>query len=126
MNADDLRACAADIREKANGFFIDWTDPPRVDIDREGTCDNCAQGKHLVAAYPDDDSETWLCTSCAAYTDHTAAWTRPAVALVVADWLDEEAAYLDAGRWTAIGGVPLRRGASDAAIAFVKMWRRES
>jgi len=114
VNADDLRAVAADIREKANAYKADPI-PSRVDIDREGTCDECAEIKHLVASYPDGDSEPWLCADCVPFIDHTAAWT-PAVALAVADWLDVEA-NVDAAGFHDI---------SPAALLFVAAWRGES
>jgi hypothetical protein len=126
MNADDLRAVAADIRQKANGFIVEEPVPPRVEIDSEGTCDQCSEERRLVASYPDGDSEPWLCAPCAAYTDHLAAWERQPVALAVADWLDLEAERLDHGRLSVgFDRVPLIH-ISGAAEAFVRAWRGES
>ena len=124
MNADDLRAVATDIREKANAAVPGpWT----IDDDN-----NHMALTSVLMPYADyakaANAKGWrftVTTPSDGTARHVAAW-HPAVALIVADWLDEEAAYLDADRWTAIGGVPLRRGASDAAIAFVKIWPRES
>lgn len=89
-DADLLREAAAKMRERAQGFITEDSTPPRVDIDRDGTCDDCGQHLHLVASYPDFGSEPWLCAPCAAYADHVSGWTQP-VALAVADWLDAEA-----------------------------------
>lgn len=66
----------------------DWQAvPARVDIDLDGTCDACAEGKHLVASYPEPDNEPWLCVECAGAADYIASW-HPAVVLAAADLLD--------------------------------------
>ena len=36
----------------------------RAPLDREGTCDGCAETKHLVSSYSTPDSEPWLCAEC--------------------------------------------------------------
>ena len=96
MNADDLRAVAADIREKA-----DAADPDGWDA------------YSIILCYMGPDA------------DHIAAW-RPAVAFAIADWLDGEAEYHTGRWARATTGSPLTRDVSDVAVAFVKAWRGES
>jgi hypothetical protein len=83
------------MRERAEGFITEDAMPARVDIDQNGTCDACAKSKHLVASYPDDDSEPWLCAPCAAECDHLSGWTQE-TALAVAEWLDGVALFVEA------------------------------
>jgi hypothetical protein len=65
---DDAQVANIRARLEAVGPCDIW---PRRDIDREGTCDGCAEGRHLVAAYddPEGKSEPWLCAECAAESD---------------------------------------------------------
>lgn len=91
MSAEMLRRAAALMRERAEAAPLEtpWS---RRSIDRQGTCDGCAQGRRLVAAYADysGENEPWLCAECAAAADFETSW-HPAVALAVADWLDDVA-----------------------------------
>lgn len=91
MGADVLREAARLMREQATAArpLIEpaW---PRRSIDCDGSCDCCAEHKHLVAAYDGPDSEPWMCAECAIETDYVDSW-HPAVALAVADWLEATA-----------------------------------
>lgn len=118
MNADDLRAVAAEIRELANAAT---PGPWGVSHWREG-------GKTTHHTLEKTESRTvngverrgFLVRQVAmTYADkrghadftHIAAW-HPAVALAVADWLDAEANHM----W----------GPTGETIAFVRAWRGES
>lgn len=67
--------------------------PKRVDIDRDGPCDGCAESKRLVASYPDADSEPWLCDECAIDADYTSA-ASPDVVLDLLERLQQAEALL--------------------------------
>jgi hypothetical protein len=75
MNADDLRAVAADIRKKASTS--------------EASADPWYDAQTLAE----------IDLLCAEDAEHIAAW-RPSVALVVADWLSVEAAICDVSGYT--------------------------
>ncbi len=102
MNADDLRACATDIRKKASTY--------------QASAD----------AWYEEDFLAEIEDLCAEDADHIAAW-HPAVALAVADWLDREAAICEA---LAPNFFPNSSGeAIEPTIStqeFVKAWRGES
>jgi hypothetical protein len=53
--------------DKALALADEWEarQGQRVEIDRDGTCDGCAEWKdELVASYPTPDSDPWLCAEC--------------------------------------------------------------
>lgn len=60
--ADDLRAEGA--QQVRDAVEAAYPLPDRVEIDYEGTCEGCAEDKHLVASYPEPDNEPWLCAEC--------------------------------------------------------------
>jgi hypothetical protein len=73
---------------------------PRREIDREGTCDGCAEYKPLVAAYddPSGDNEPWLCAPCSIDADFTTAARN-----ALPDLLDRvEAAEAERDEWKSL------------------------
>lgn len=53
--------------------------PPRHAINLDGTCDGCAEHRHLVGSYPTEDSEPWLCADCSRAADYDNAFDPPTV-----------------------------------------------
>jgi hypothetical protein len=84
MSVDLLRRAAKQMRTAAQGaekqYTAPWHDEASEVIDRKG---------YTVADVCDDGDVNYL-------TEHIASW-HPAVALAVADWLDDEAA--DTEEW---------------------------
>lgn len=99
MNADDLRAVAAEIREKANVATPSpwWQEGHEIWASRDSSLFVIGNS----VRNPDDPD-----------LPHIAAW-HPAVALAVADWLEAEAKH----RFYLL---PIE------TIAFVKAWRGDS
>ena len=134
MNADDLRAVAADIREKANAAT---PGPWAVDPDRWAPPGWREEVGYLriVAGEPNpisgirkkvvstDGAEAGSDRDRLNYANaaHIVAWS-PTVALAIADWLDVAALTADTEIRDSAGPGDHTR----AAIAFVKAWRGES
>lgn len=64
--ANGLRGELTALRAAITALADEWAAelPGRVAIDRDGTCDGCAEGRHLVASYPEPGNEPWLCAEC--------------------------------------------------------------
>lgn len=103
MNADDLRAVAADIRQKASAA----TPGPWL-ADGAGGVGSFHPGLPRGQRGITDDTWSWD-------AQHIAAW-HPTVALAVAAMLDR-----DADAWDVYEQPDI-----DPSLAFVKAWRGES
>lgn len=93
---------------------------PKRSINKEGTCDDCSETKHLVAAYddPSGNNEPWLCAECAAGSDYLMATIPPTVLALLAA-LDEARAEVEAWQESSVNWQTLHNQEHDRATAAV-------
>lgn len=118
MNADDLRAVAAEIRHRADAATTG--DGPTLSRFWFAHHEHTFGAGHYEVIACDEGSFIVEHTTKQA-AEHIAAW-HPAVALAVADWLNETARQMDFRKDGAV--VDLRF--VTRAEAVVKAWRGES
>jgi hypothetical protein len=119
MNADDLRQVAREIREKATRCTAAW--PNKLEKVYDGVY------SIALPTLDADNPSDWDVRIRKEEGEHIAAW-HPAVALAVADWLDDIAETIDL---LVTRELPLHawsmlwQTSREKAEAFVKAWRDE-
>lgn len=117
VTAADLRAVAADMREKANAAT-----PGPWEADGQRIAWVFRNLSNTVARTPGPNEPLPTASASLANAQHMAAW-HPGVALAVADWLDKCADRYDLTSAARLEHDPAERDWYDPAAAVARAWR---